>query len=52
MQRKSDEPGESQGEEDQTNQFEALARNIVRLFDQTGHQTIIDATISPNSLDQ
>jgi polyhydroxyalkanoate synthase len=34
MQRKTDEPGESQGEQDQTNQFEALARNIVRLFDQ------------------
>ena len=34
MQRKTDEPGDSQGEQAQSNQFEALARNIVRLFDQ------------------
>ena len=34
MQEKKSDPGESQGEQAQDNQFEALARNMVRLFDQ------------------
>ena len=34
MQEKKDEPGESGDEPAQPNQFEALARNMVRLFDQ------------------
>jgi polyhydroxyalkanoate synthase len=34
MQEKKSDPGDSQGEQAQDNQFEALARNMVRLFDQ------------------
>jgi polyhydroxyalkanoate synthase subunit PhaC len=34
MQEKNHDLGKHEGEQDQTNQFEALARNMVRLFDQ------------------
>jgi polyhydroxyalkanoate synthase len=34
MQKKSDDPGASQGAETEPSQFETLARNMVRLFDQ------------------